>query len=191
MHGRLWWIGGPGEIQSSRPRAVLTRSIAAMVEHTVKGIGAMVASRSTWYNILFSFPIMFLFMHNLCLMLQEVVHKRPFSALRAWMHGRQMEEPTPEGATHFGKTMEYVSDYSSEYIRVHGEGSNPEEAEIDPKVVLLAGEGKPHGRHNILDSMIHTDMTYSQVRPSTSRSTKHRARPLGATVSVFSFSSFF
>lgn len=127
-------------------------------------------------------------------MLQEAQLKQPVSDLRSWKLGRQLSKPANDGATHYGKTATYASEYCVEFKRQHGEDSNPEEADIDPKVVLVAGHGKPHGRHKVADSILETDMTYSQVRvssPSGSVSTVRRVRSRFATVSIFSpFSDF-
>jgi hypothetical protein len=57
-------------------------------------------------------------------------------------------------------------DYSSEFKRIHGDAADPFEHPIDERAVILAGKGKKHGRLAILDGVIETTTTLSQVRGS-------------------------
>lgn len=127
---------------------------------------------------------------------QETVRGGPVPDLVSWHTGRKMKEPKVVDGTpieHYGRTTEDMRAYCEEFQRRNGPDADPMQAPIDAATVLLAGEGKKHGRYRILDSLVQTTATYPQVRAtlsSGSATTTSRATSrvnMSATVSFFSF----
>jgi hypothetical protein len=80
-----------------------------------------------------------------------------------------------------------LTKYGGAFKRIHGEDADPFQHPIDERAVILAGEGKKHGRLAILDGVIESTTTLSQVRGSGSGgspSTGTRRQPRGTIASL-------
>jgi hypothetical protein len=128
-----------------------------------------------------------------CLVLQERERGGPVSELFSWKHGRTVKKKLvistqSEGADPivgegvdpivgegvdpepvlFEGVAPKLTKYDSEFKKIHGEDADPYEHPIDERAVILAGNGKKHGRLAILDGMLESTTSLSQVRGSRS-----------------------
>ena len=73
------------------------------------------------------------------------------------------DEPNPEGLL-YASSQASMDAYQSEMRTLHGDDVNIFSEPVDPTAVVLAGGGKPHGRYCLLDSVIETTTSISQLR---------------------------
>ena len=122
--------------------------------------------------------------------LQELTRGGPVTPLTAWKLGRTLKK---NPALCFPGVEPKLASYTSEFTRLNGEEADPYAGEVDSRVVILAGEGKKHGRYSILDGEIEPITSLAQVRASCtsgSSSTRSPGQPRAnvSTLQVCQFS---
>jgi len=87
--------------------------------------------------------------------------------LKALQLARQQKIPdaNPNSqAPLYASTQASLDAYGEEMRAIHGEDVNIFSEPVDPTAVVLAGGGKPHGRYSLIDSVIKTTASISQLR---------------------------
>lgn len=117
--------------------------------------------------------------------------------LEAFKHARE-KKGTPEclaDGSLYPSSQQAYDAYASAFHTLHGPDAGILDAPVDDVAVVMAGGGKPHGRYMILDGVIETTASISQLRTSctsgssgmSSRGQPRRASTIELQVRSFPF----
>jgi hypothetical protein len=98
-----------------------------------------------------------------------------------------LEQPQPQLPQYIGNTKEKLNSYCEKLKGLHPEVDEPMHHEVDETALIMESHGKPHGRFNILDGVVHPTMTLTRVRATLTPdhpSITPRPRPTASTADV-------
>jgi hypothetical protein len=127
--------------------------------------------------------------------MQEAVEGVQLSDLGVWKRSKLKKKlKYADEKPMYGKAEETLDNYTQVFTQLHPEVDDPLQEEVDERAVIVAGSGRPHGRHCLLDSMLTPTTSLTQIRAtstSDSPAIPPRPRPGGSsqpTIDVRSFS---
>jgi hypothetical protein len=97
--------------------------------------------------------------------MQEVDKGGPVTDINVWKKMKMKKAKQPGGPDeYYGTAGEDLDVYRSTFEGYHPEVEDPFEEEIDETALIVAGHGKQHGRHRILDAVISPTTSLTRIK---------------------------
>jgi hypothetical protein len=125
--------------------------------------------------------------------MQEAVEGSSLSDLGVWKRSRTKKDPKDKTKSMYGTAETDLQNYTEVFTQLHPEVDDPLEVEVDERAVIIAGSGKPHGRHRLMNSVLRPTTSLTRIRATSTSDdpVPPRPRPSGSrqpAVDVRSFS---